>query len=390
MGTPGKKYIVHVDMDAFFAAIEERDNPAYKGKPVIVGSDPKEGKGRGVVSTASYEARKYGIHSAMPISTAYKKCPNGIFLPVDFAKYERESAKIMRIFDTFTPYVEPVSIDEAFLDISDTYAKYGTPRKLCEKIKDEIRKQLFLTASVGLAPNKMTAKIASGHNKPDGLVEVKEGEVEGFLRPLRVESIWGIGEKTKTVLNNMGIFSIGDLAAKTKTELVALFGKNGDWFWEAAHGIDDSVVTPEREVKSISNETTFDKDVFDKNIIERELSWLSEVVSDRLRDDSLTCKTIALKIRFEDFETHTKQITLKSATRDPEIVMAGIKKIFDGIDLKGRKVRLVGVRAFHLAPGEIGDLLHPKKNKVQNAVDNIRTKFGRGSIFRASSNPPRA
>lgn len=381
-----KRYIIHIDMDAFFAAIEQRDNPAYRGKPVIIGADPKGGKGRGVVSTASYEARKYGVHSAMPISVAYRKCPDGVFLGVDMEKYMHESEKIFTILDSFTPAVERVSVDEAFLDISGMYKKFGSPQRMCMAIKKSIRDQTGLTASIGLAPTKMAAKIASGLKKPDGFVEVKEDELLDFLRPLRVDQLWGIGKKTTAILNSMNIFTIGDIAKRPKEELISAFGKNGEWFWQMAHGIDENEVSTEHEVKSISNETTFETDVADRNVIEKELSYLSESVALRLRESGFKCRTITLKIRFENFETHTKQTTAnKPVYLDGELIEE-TKKLFNEVDTNKRKVRLVGVRASGLVTGQTEKTLFDMpKLYVQNAVDRIRAKFGKDSIYRASS-----
>ncbi len=382
-----ERYIIHVDMDAFFASIEQRDNPAYRGRPVVVGADPKLGRGRGVVSAASYEARKYGIHSAMPISTAYRRCPDAVFLGVDMDRYIRESDKIFSILESFTPEVERVSVDEAFLDISDTYKKYGTPYKMCLAIKDLIRKGTGLTASIGLAPTKMAAKIASGLKKPDGLVEVRSEDLTGFLRPLQADRIWGIGKKTMAVLNNMGIHTIGELAARNKDELARTFGRNGEWFWEAAHGIDESEVSTEREVKSISNETTFEADVSDRDLIEKELSWLCELVADRMREEKFICRTVTLKIRFGNFETHTRQATFKQPITLAQDITVEIKRLFAAFDLAKRKVRLVGVKTSGLSPAQDNPRPATGKESIQKAIDKIRDKFGRGSIRRAGSRP---
>ncbi|MDD2702507.1 MAG: DNA polymerase IV [Candidatus Omnitrophica bacterium] len=268
------RYIVHVDMDAFFASVEQRDNPAYRGKPVIVGADPKGGHGRGVVSTCSYEARKFGVHSAMPISAAYRKCPGAVFLPVDMEKYRCVSLRIFEVFRSFASRVEEVSIDEAFLDISDTYQLCGSPVDVCRAIKERVRKETGLTASVGLAPTKMAAKIASGFGKPDGLVEVTGEKLLDFLHPLDAGKLWGVGEKTRALLNSLGIKTIGDMAKRSREELSRLLGKNGEWLWEMARGIDTGEVENERDAKSIGNETTFEKDTRDRKEILAELSYM--------------------------------------------------------------------------------------------------------------------
>lgn len=384
-----ERYIVHVDMDAFFAAVEQRDNPAYRGKPVIVGADPKGGHGRGVVSTCSYEARKFGVHSAMPISIAYRKCPGAIFLPVDMEKYNRVSGQIFKIFESFTPHVEGVSIDEAFLDISDTYSLFGSPLDTCRLIKERIKKQTGLSASVGLAPIKMAAKIASGLKKPDGLVEVKRKDLLGFLHPLDVEALWGVGKKTKAFLNDLGIITIGDLAKISRTELRDLLGKNGEWFWEMAHGIDKSEVEGQKQAKSIGNETTFEKDTRDKALILSELSYLCEQAAQRLQTENFKCRTITLKIRSEDFQTHTKAHTLAEPTNFPEALIKTVRKLFEETKMADKKVRLVGVRATNLSCVDDLSLFTDKndlqKEKLSKIVTAIRGRFGCDSILRASS-----
>ena len=273
------RYIVHVDMDAFFASIEQHDNPEYKGKPVIVGSDPKQGKGRGVVSACSYEARKYGIHSAMPISIAYKKCPQGIFQPVNMNRYIEISNKLLQIFKRFTPNIEQISIDEAFLDISGSYQLFGTPEETCYQIKQTIKKETGLTASTGMAPNKMTAKIASDLEKPDGAVFVKHGQVKEFLKDLPTGRLWGVGEKTRLSLEKIGIKTIGDIAKSERKTLACFFGKSGDHIWELANGIDDRIVECDTRIKSISNEYTFDIDTISTFKIQDVLMSLSEKVA---------------------------------------------------------------------------------------------------------------
>ena len=271
-----KRYIAHVDMDAFFTSVEQRDNIAYRNKPVIVGSDPKEGKGRGVVAACSYKARKYGIHSAMPISIAYKKCPDAVFLTPDMNKYVEVSHQIFDILETFTPDIEPISIDEAFLDITHSYHLFGSPKNTCQKIKNKIKKLTGLTASVGLAPNKMTAKIASDEDKPDGLVIVTEEGLLGFLHRLAIGKLWGIGKKTEDILKSERIKTIGDLAQQDKAKIISLLGKNGLHIWESANGIDAREVETASETKSIGNEFTFEKDITDKHVLEDTIMFLSE------------------------------------------------------------------------------------------------------------------
>jgi len=385
-----ERFIVHVDMDAFFAAIEQRDDPRLMGKLVIVGADPKGGRGRGVVSTCSYEARKFGVHSAMPISTAYKKCPAAIFLPVDMEKYGKVSDEIYRLLYEFTPDIEPVSIDEAFLDITGSYHLFGTPLETCRLIKYRIKEGARLTASLGLAPTKMAAKIASDLKKPDGLVEVtREGLLE-FLRPLSVRKIWGLGEKTEKTLNDIGIRTIGELAQRDPKELVGEFGKNGFEMWRLANGIDESGVETEREAKSIGNEVTFDEDTLDKKRVENALLTLSQKVAARLRDEGLKARTITLKIRLSGFETHTRAVTLDGATNFDEAIYGRIKRLFNDFPLKGKKVRLVGVKASNLSSASFRESLfqegeEAKSESIHKAIDKIRHKFGDGFIYRAGS-----
>jgi nucleotidyltransferase/DNA polymerase involved in DNA repair len=382
-----EKYIAHVDMDAFFAAIEQRDNPSYKGKPVIIGAEPKYGKGRGVVSTCSYEARKYGIHSAMPISIAYRKCPDAIFLPVNMPKYARVSRQIFHILENFTPEIEPVSIDEAFLDITGSAHLFGGPIATCRKVKTTIKKEIGLTASVGIAPNKMTAKIASDYIKPNGLVEVKQENLLDFLHPLPVDKLWGIGKKTKNELHKIGIKTIGDLARRNIEELIERFGENGRHAWKLARGIDPRKVEAVDIIKSISNEHTFEKDVNDENTIKDALMQLSESVSWRLRKSDLKGKTITLKIRFSDFKTYTRSVTLEKSTNFIDEIYKNSTERLGEFDLKKKAVRLVGVRVSNLSEKDwqtdLYEKLSDKEKKTERlhrALDRIIDKFGKSAI----------
>lgn len=378
-------------MDAFFAAIEQRDNPAFLGKPVIIGADPKSGKGRGVVSTCSYEARKFGIHSAMPISIAYRKCPRGIFLPVDSEKYSRLSREIYNILYTFTPEVEPISIDEAFLDITGSFHLFGaTPRAACLLIKSRIKKQTGLTASIGLAPTKTIAKIASDLKKPDGLVEVKENGVLDFLRPLDISKIWGLGKKSEVVFREMGINTVGELAEMGIRELTDAFGKNGAHFWNLAHGIDERSVETERDTKSIGNEMTFDKDTLDKRKIESTLMYLCEKVSIRLRRSSLKGRTITLKIRLQGFKTYTRAVSINNSTNFADMLYNETKKLYNRFDAKDEKVRLLGIAVSNLSPADLKMSLftgadEKKREDIHKAVDKIKKRFGDAAIKRATA-----
>jgi len=378
-------------MDAFFAAVEQRDNPALKGKPVVIGADPKEGKGRGVVSTCSYEARKFGIHSAMPISIAYRKCPKAIFLPVNGKKYSEISGEIYRIFYEFTPEVEPISIDEAFLDITGSFHLFGTPQKTCRLIKSRIKKATGLIASVGLAPTKLAAKIASDLKKPNGFVEVTEEGLLDFLWPLDIRKMWGLGEKSEVVFRRMGINTIGDIARKDMQDLADAFGKNGAHFWYLANGIDGRAVEAESEVKSVGNETTFEKDTLENTKIEAALMRLSEKVSTRLREGALKGRTVTLKIRLTGFKTYTRAVTISTPGNFTDMLYKEIKKLYNGFDTKGRKVRLVGVSVSNLSSADFCDSLfetstEKKTEKIHKAVDRIKKRFGTNSIRRAIVN----
>jgi DNA polymerase-4 len=384
------RFIVHLDMDAFFASIEQRDNPQLKSKPVIVGARPKKGKGRGVVSTCSYEARKFGIRSAMPISTAFRLCPQGIYLRPDMEKYRLASEQIFKILAEFSPDIEPVSIDEAFLDLSQSYHLFGTAYNACLILKSRIKKETGLTASVGLAPTRMAAKIASDLEKPDGLVEVSEGKLLDFLWPLAVDRIWGLGEKSCQALEKIGIKTIGDLARHEVNELVGILGKNGASFWQLANGIDESEVQTESEAKSVSNETTFEKDTLDDEIIESELMRLGEEVARRLRQTGFKCRTITLKIRLSGFITHTRSTTVSQSTNRTDIIASQIKHLYRSFAKKNKKVRLVGVKAGNLnrqdqEPSLFPDQIEIKKEAVDKVVDKIKDKFGDGSIYLAAS-----
>jgi len=375
-----------MDMDAFFASIEERDHPELRGKPVVVGADPAGGGGRGVVSTCSYEARKYGIHSAMPISIAYRKCPKAVFLPVDIDKYSDVSGKIYEILYSFSPDIEPVSIDEAFLDITGSYHLFGTPVDTCRMIKEKIRKLIGLTASVGLAPTKMAAKIASDIDKPDGLVEVTEEGLQDFLKPLEVRRLWGLGRKCGEELERRGIRTIGELAAMDQKKLSAIFGKVGMDFWRLANGFDDRQVEPAGEARSISNETTFDVDTIEHQKIECALMALCEKVSGRLRASGIKARTITLKIRLADFSTFTRSVTISDATNFIDILYKTVIVLYRNFDCHGKKIRLLGVKSSNFCPAGFQDNLFRdsldiKREARHKALDIIKDKFGNSSIF---------
>jgi nucleotidyltransferase/DNA polymerase involved in DNA repair len=376
------RIILHVDMDAFYASVEQRDDPKLKGRPVIVGADPKEGRGRGVVAACSYEARKFGVRSALPISQAWKLCPKGAFVPVRMDRYVEVSKQVMDVLHRFTNLVEPLSIDEAFLDVSGSTALFGAPEQIARAIKKQIREATGLCASVGVAPNKFVAKIASDLKKPDGLVIVKQAEVEDFLRDLPISKLWGVGPKTEERMHELGIRTIGDLRAKPQ-------GPQGAHLHELAYGRDNRPVVPDWEARSISNETTFEEDTADRELMLRTIRRLSESVGRRLRVDDLRARCITLKFRYEGFETYTRQMTLDRPTQSDDEIVRSAVSLFEQFPLD-RKVRLLGVGSSDLTrgaqePSQLGLFEKPATNDaLDRTVDAIRTKFGNDSVRRGS------
>jgi nucleotidyltransferase/DNA polymerase involved in DNA repair len=378
-GAKPDRIILHVDMDAFYASVEQRDDPKLKGRPVIVGADPKEGRGRGVVAACSYEARKFGVRSALPISQAWKLCPQGAYVPVRMERYVEVSKQVMEVLHRFTNLVEPISIDEAFLDVSGSTALFGAPEQIARAIKKQIREATGLCASVGVAPNKFVAKIASDLKKPDGLVIVRQESVEDFLKDLPISKLWGVGPKTEQRLHELGIQTIGDLRAKPQ----------GEHLHELAFGRDNRPVVPDWEARSVSNETTFEEDTLDRKLLLRTIRSLSESVGRRLRVDDQRARRITLKIRYEGFETHTKQTTLDRPTQSDDEIVHAVTALFEQFPLD-RKVRLLGVGSSELTrsdqnPAQLGLFAEPENNDVlDRTVDAIRTKFGKASLRRAS------
>lgn len=377
--------IAHIDMDAFFAAVEQRDNPSLLGKPVVVGADPKEGRGRGVVSTCSYEARVYGIHSAMPISKAYRLCPQAVYLPPDFRKYKAASQKIFTILERYTPDIEPISIDEAFLDITGTFHLHGTPVALARCLKADIHREVNLVASIGIAPVKMVAKIASDVSKPDGLLEVLPQEVQGFLAPLPVERLWGVGKKSKEILNRLGVFRIADLLKLSKEKARGLLGEQGLHLLDLAAGIDPRTVSVHDDVKSVSHEYTFDTDEADPQKVVRILFILSQKVSRRLRKEGLKGRTVTVKVRLESFQTFTRAVTLDRRTNFVDLIDRNARQMFQAFFKAGMKIRLIGVRVTgfedpYVSDGLFTDPSDDKKEKVHHALDVLKDKFGEKMI----------
>jgi DNA polymerase IV (DinB-like DNA polymerase) len=347
-----KRVIFHLDMDHFYTAVEEREHPEYKGKPVIVGADPKEGMGRGVVSTSNYEARKVGVKSGMPISRAWKLCQEAVFLPPNFPLYIRVSNEIMDIARKYAEKFEQWGIDEAFLDVTSKVKDYPKAEALAKQIKREISEKEQLTCSIGIGPNKLTAKIASDFQKPDGLTIVKEGEVERFLEPLPVRKLLWVGRKTEAKLKTLGINTIGDLARYDPSVLTETFGVMGTQMHLMARGIDRSEVEPRTEVKSISHETTFEEDTADADTVLRALEALSEEVSKEALDQRLFFKTITVKVRYENFETHTRSKTLPFMTNRTQDLKKTAKELLQAYLRHDRKIRLIGVRVSSFVRGE--------------------------------------
>lgn len=384
------RIVLHLDMDAFFAAVEQLDHPAYRGKPVVVGADPKGGSGRGVVSTCSYEARQFGIHSAMPISQAYRRCPQAIFVFPHFPRYTEISRQVMRILQEYSPQLLQISIDEAFIDITQTANFHGGAKALAEKIKARIKNEIGLTASVGIAPNMFIAKVASDLQKPEGLTICEAGQEKNFLAPLPVKKLWGVGPKTEAHLQKMGFSTIGQLAQCPQKLLAEKLGKWGAHLWELANGIDERPVEDWGPRKSISQEHTYDQDVADTKIVEQTIWKIADGLSADMRNADLKGQVLTLKIRLEGFETFTRQRKLPEFTNDAETMRQLALEIFRNFDRRGKKVRLIGLGMSHLnnAGGEQLSLFQTaaqtRRDKVSSLLDAVRAKHGDEAATRAS------
>ena len=381
--------ILHLDMDAFFAAVEQLDFPQYRGKPVIVGADPKGGAGRGVVATASYEARKYGVHSALPISLAYQRCPHAVYLRGRYERYSEISRQLIATLNEFTPVIEKISIDEAFLDITKSLALFGSAEKIGHQIKKRINDDLGLVASIGIAPNKFLAKVASDLEKPDGFVVVKEGEEKEFLKSLPISRLWGVGQKTEAALKQMDIETIGQIAHMPEQDLSRRFGKWGSALWRLANGIDTRSVKPWETQKSISQETTFDEDTGDEEAIHKTLLGLAESLSRLMRKSKLKGRTVTLKIRLEDFSTFTRSKTLSDFVDSTQILKGVAIGLYKKFNKKNMKVRLLGIGVSQLnsVSGEQLGLFEqeaPLDAKMTKLLDSLQDKYGEGAVKRAS------
>jgi len=336
--------ILHIDMDAFFSSVEQKRHPELVSKPVVVGGggDPTK---RGVVSTASYEARKFGIHSAMPLRTAYKLCPDAVFLPVDYEEYSRVSGRIKEILREFTPIIEDVGIDEAFLDISSIDKP---SEEIAKEIKRRIKDETDLTCSIGIAPNKLLAKMASDMQKPDGFTIIKDEDVESHIWPLPARKLWGVGPKTETYLKEMGIKTIGELASLSLNRLIEEFGQSyGNYLYEASRGMDESPLITHWEPKSISRETTFQRDVDNWQVIAKTLVELTKEVVISMKEEGYQGRTITVKVRFSDFKTYTRAKTLAESTVSLDEIRRAAFDCLKRFELK-KKVRLIGMRIGNL------------------------------------------
>jgi DNA polymerase IV len=379
--------ILHVDMDAFYASVEQRDRPELRGRPVIVGGIG----GRGVVMAASYEARPCGVHSAMPIVTARRLCPDAVYLPGRMAHYVQISRQIRQIMLSFTPLVEPLSLDEAFLDVRGCEGLFGSPPEIARRIKARIKEETQLIASVGVAPNKFLAKLASDHGKPDGLVIVPADGVAAFLAPLPVGRIWGVGAKGEKRLHALGILTVGQLAAFPERVLADHFGEMGCHVWLLANGRDDRLVIPDREAKSLSTETTFAQDIGDRRVLRAWLLDLVDELAGRLRSEGVRARTIDLKIRSSEFRTVTRSVTLPEATDVTEVLWQAAKELFErSLTRELLPVRLLGIGGTKLTRDaavqrQLFDAGRTEKlGTLDRAVDAIRGQFGDGAIRRAS------
>ncbi|MBW1980806.1 MAG: DNA polymerase IV [Deltaproteobacteria bacterium] len=383
-----KRAILHLDMDAFYASVEVLDEPMLRGKPVIVGGSSK----RGVVSSASYVARQYGIHSAQPLATARHLCPHGIFLPVRMARYKEVSRRIFTIFSQYTPLVEPVSIDEAFLDVTASRRLFGSAVEIAQMIKKRVRQEIGLTLSAGIAPCKLAAKIASDLQKPDGLTIVPHDGVREFLRPLPIDKLWGVGRETSRTLAALGVSTIGDLALLPRKLLCSKLGAHGLQLHQLANGVDDREVKPGSRAKSVGREKTYDTDITDVQSARKELLSLAYMVARKLRQQHVWGSTITLKVKYGNFQQITRSLTLEKPTDDGREIFRNCCLLMDRCDIGSRPVRLLGVSVSQLRQAggqEQLPLFHTecdseKRQRLNRALDKISEKYGDEAILPAT------
>lgn len=374
-----RRWIMHVDMDAFFASVEQRDDPALQGKPVIVCGKSR----RSVVATASYEARAFGVHSAMPLSQAKRLCPHGCFVAPRFEAYREASDAIHQVMLHYADAYEPISLDEAFLDISGMGSQYPTLGSIGRTIKEEIRSAVHLTASVGIAPNKFLAKMASDMNKPDGLCIIPYGREQKVLAPLPVRRLWGVGSVTEKKLLAAGFRTIADIQEAAPEKLSALLGNQGPLLKALSLGIDERPIISSRQVKSIGDESTYEYDLADRPTIDREIAIHSDIVAQRLRRHDLAARTISLKIRFASFKTIMRSLSLEEGTNLQETIDSACQTLLSRIPLT-EGIRLIGVTASNLgAPLSIPSLFSDKEEKrarAAKAMDSIQEKYGKKAL----------
>jgi DNA polymerase IV len=380
------RVVFHVDIDAFFASVEQIDDPGLAGKPVIVGARPGH---RGVVSTCSYEARAFGVRSAMPISEAYRRCPHGVFLPVRMARYAELSERVMSIFSDFTPDLRRVSVDEAFLDMTGTERLWGEPPEAAGLLKGRVRGETGLSISIGIAPNPYVAKIASGLRKPDGLVVIAPGEEEGFMLGLPLSKLWGAGEKTQERFKELGILEIPQLVAFGQKQLESLFGRAGGAFiYGAVRGRDLGMFEGEGGSRSMSGETTFERDTADREVLESVLMGLADELAYRLWSEGLRSRTLVLKLRYHDFTTVSRRATRRAPYSSGEEAYKDALALLDRVWDGRVEIRLVGLGFADLASGEgegQGELFDDGKERqrrAETAVFEIERK-GLGKVTRA-------
>ena len=374
--------ILHADLDAFYASVEVLDDPSLRGKPVIVGGDPDA---RGVVSAASYEARAFGVHSAMPLRTAHRLCPNGVFLPGRFDRYRELSRQVMRIFASYTPLVEPISLDEAFMDVTASRAAFGDGETIARSLKDRVLDEAGLVVSVGVATNKLCAKVASDLRKPDALVVVPPGGEAAFLAPLPVTRLWGVGPQTRQTLADYGVATIGQLAAMPEGTLRRRFGIHGAELRLRALGVDPAKVSSGQAPKSIGHELTFNHDVTDPARLEATLLDLAESVATRLRNHHMAAGAVQLKLRYEGFDTITRQAPLGHQVRDSEPLFQLAVSLLHKALSPERAVRLIGLTAIHLSEVQQLTLFDApdRTDRIAQSIDAVRERFGEKAITRA-------
>ncbi len=343
-----RRVVFHLDLDAFYVSVETREDPSLRGKPVVVGADPEGGRGRGVVVACSYEARRFGLRSGMPISQAYRLCPQAVYMRPNWARYEKTSEEVMSTLKGFADKFEQASIDEAFLDVTSKAADPASAEALARKVKEEVRRKHGLSCSVGVAQNKSAAKIASDRNKPDGLTVVPQGGIRAFLAPLPVSVVPGIGRKTQEFLREKGVETIGQLQGLEGRQLLSWFGKNGVWLWGVIQGEENTEVRQQELPKSLSVERTFKDDVVDFRDVRREAEDASEELARRVQSMKLAFKVGGIKIRFRGFETHTREKTLVSHTDSQDALKETVAGLLAEFEESGKAVRLVGVRVADL------------------------------------------